>query len=249
MSSMMATPLSRLGRGGWVALMVLAALAGCAPTTVSPMVMRMGPGHPDNSLIQAGLRSGPRLSTPLAAKARSDQSFPGNRNIFSTQQWSVAYDLALQKPLTEKLALHLGVNGEVYYPLPLPGYGLYLGLSSWYGTPQLGIAPALVVRGASDFGIETRGGPGHMAGVETSVSFYFAPEDRVCLGFVPFFGIHQVVSQLDHSATTLYYGGALVMQLPMGRKDWLEFSSGFGQVKARGEDSWNAPILGARWSR
>jgi hypothetical protein len=213
------------------------------------MVMRMGPGHPDNTLIQAGLRSGPRLSTPLAAKVRSDQPFSGNSNIFSTQQWSVAYDLSLQKPLTEKLALHLGVNGEVYYPLPLPGYGLYMGLSSWYGTPKLGIAPALVLRGASDFGIETRGGPGHMVGVESSAAFYFSPEDRVCLGFVPFLGVHQVISLQDQSATTLYYGGALVMQLPLGRKDQLEFSGGFGQVKTPGEDSWNAPILGARWGR
>jgi hypothetical protein len=232
-----------------VALVALAVLAGCAPTTVSPMVMRMGPGHPDNTLIQAGLRSGPRLSSPLAARVRRDEPFSGNSNVFSTRQWSLAYDLSLQKPLTEKLAFHLGVNGEVYYPLPLPGYGLYMGLSSWYGTPNLGIAPALVLRGASDFGIETRGGPGHMIGAETSAAFYFSPEDRVCLGFVPFLGVHQVFSLDNQSATTLYYGGALVMQLPMGRKDRLEFSGGFGQVKASGEQSWNAPILGTRWGR
>ncbi len=245
----MQTPLSMPGRGSFVALVALAALAGCAPTTVSPMVMRMGPGRPNNTLIQAGVRSGPRLSAPLAAKVRPDQQFSGNRSILSTQQWSMAYDLALQKPLTEKLALHLGLNGEVYYPLPLPGYGLYMGLSSWYGTPNIGVAPAIVLRGASDFGIDTRGGPGHMAGVETSVSFYFSPEERVCLGFVPFFGVHQVISEQGQSATTMYYGGALVMQLPMSRADRIELSGGFGQVKARGEQSWNAPILGTRWGR
>lgn len=243
------TPLSRPGRGLCLVVVTLAVLAGCAPTTVSPMVMRLGPGHPDNTLVQAGLRSGPRLSSPLAERVRSDQPFFGNNDVFSTQQWSVAYDLALQKPLTEKLALHLGVNGEVYYPLPLPGYGVYLGLSSWYGTPTLGIAPSIVVRGASDFGIDTRGGPGHIAGVETSAAFYFSPEDRVSLGFVPFLGAHYVVSAQDQSATTLYYGGALVMQVPLGRKDRLEFSGGFGQVKASGEQSWNAPIFGSRWGR
>jgi hypothetical protein len=248
-SSTVAPRLSRIGRGSWGVLVALGVLAGCAPTTVSPMVMRMGPGRPDNTLIQAGLRSGPRLSSPLAAQERPGQPFSGNRNIFSTQQWSVAYDFSLQKPLTEKLALHLGVNGEVYYPLPLPGYGLYMGLSSWYGTPNLGVAPALVVRGASDFGIETRGGPGHMAGVETSATFYFTPEERVCLGFVPFLGVHHVISLNDRSATTLYYGGALVMQVPLGRKDRLEFSGGFGQVKTPGEQSWNSPIFGARWGR
>jgi hypothetical protein len=229
--------------------MTLAVLAGCAPTTVSPMVMRLGPGHPDHTLVQAGMRSGPRLSSPLAAEVRVDQPFSGNSNIFSTRQWSVAYDLALQKPLTEKLALHLGVNGEIYYPLPLPGYGVYLGLSSWYGTPTLGVAPAIVVRGASDFGIQTRGGPGHIVGAETSAAFYFSPEDRVCLGLVPFLGVHQVFSTQNQSATTLYYGGALVMQIPLGKKDQLEFSGGFGQVKASGEESWNAPIIGSRWGR
>jgi hypothetical protein len=213
------------------------------------MVMRLGPGHPDKTLLQAGVRSGPRLSSPLAAEVRVDKPFSGNSNIFSTQQWSVAYDLALQKPLTEKLALHLGVNGEIYYPLPLPGYGVYLGLSSWYGTPTLGVAPALVVRGASDFGIDTRGGSGHIVGAETSAAFYFSPEERVCLGFVPFLGVHQVFSVESQNATMLYYGGALVMQVPLGRKDRLEFSGGFGQVKASGEQSWNAPILGTRWGR
>jgi hypothetical protein len=233
----------------WVALVVLAALAGCAPTTVSPMVIRMGPGHPENSLIHVGLRSGPRLSAPLAARINPGETFSGDQNSFSTRQWSVAYDLAVTKPLTEKLSLHLGVNGEIYYPLPLPGYGVYLGLSSWYGTPTIGIAPSIVLRGATDFGIESRGGPGSIAGAETSAALYFSPEERVSLGLVPFLGIHQVFARQDMNATTLYYGGALVMQLPLGRADRLEFSGGFGRVKAREEPGWNAPILGARWGR
>jgi hypothetical protein len=237
-------------RGGWgvVALAALAWLAGCAPTTVSPMVMRMGPGHPNDSLIQAGLRSGPRLSAPVAARFDTSQPFSGDSNSFSTRQWSVVYDFALAKPLTEKLALHLGVTGEIYYPLPLPGYGLYMGLSSWYGTPTLGIAPSLVVRGATDFGLNSRGGPGSILGAETSLSFYASPEERVCLGVVPFFGIHRVFSR-DERATPLYYGAALVVQLPLGKTDQLELSGGAGQIKAPGEPSWNAPILGARWGR
>lgn len=237
-------------RGGWavVALVALAWLAGCAPTTVSPMVMRLGPGHPDNSLVQAGLRSGPRLSAPLAARFNTEQPFSGNGNSFSTRQWSVAYDFALQKPLTEKLALHLGVNGEIYYPLPLPGYGVYMGLSSWYGTPKLGVAPSLVVRGATDFGIDTRGGPGSIFGAETSLAFYAFPEERVCLGVVPFLGIHRVFSQNELS-TPLFYGAAAVVQLPLGKADQLELSGGAGRVQASGEQGWNSPILGARWGR
>ena len=79
----METPLSRLGRGSCVALVALGALAACAPTTVSPMVMRLGPGHPENTLIQAGVRSGPRLSSPLAGQLRFEfvvDALAGKRN-------------------------------------------------------------------------------------------------------------------------------------------------------------------------
>jgi hypothetical protein len=249
------TAFPRRGSGAWVALaalMALASLAGCAPTTVSPLVMRLGPGNPNESLIQIGLRSGPRLSAPLAARTSfdpSDQNFSGNRNSFSTRQWSVAYDFAVTKPLGEDLALHLGANGEIYYPLPLPGYGLYLGLSDWFGTETFGVAPSLVLRGATDFGIDSRGGPGSILGAETSAALYFSPEERVSLGLVPFFGVHHVFSRQDSSDTTLYYGGALVMQLPLGWKDRLEFSGGFGRVKPSSEQSWNVPIMGTRWGR
>jgi hypothetical protein len=243
------TPLPRLRL--WVVLVALASLAGCAPATMSPMVMRLGPGQPENSLLHAGLRAGPRLTAPLAARTSRDgtaQSIPGDSSSFSTQQWSVAYDLALTKPLGERLALHLGLQGEFYYPVPLPGYGLYGGVSTWYGTPSFGVAPSIVVRGASDFGIKTRGGPGTILGAETSASFYFSPEERVAVGLVPFFGLHEVFSRGEQSST-LYYGGALVMQMPLGKTDRLEVSGGFGRVKERGEASWNAPILGARWGR
>lgn len=244
----METPFPRRGGWGVVALVALAWLAGCAPTTVSPMVMRLGPGHPDKNLIQAGLRSGPRLSAPLAARFDGTQPFAGNGASFSPQQWSIAYDFAVQKPITEKLALHLGVNGEIYYPLPLPGYGVYLGLSSWYGTPTFGVAPSVVLRGATDFGLDTRGGPGSIFGAETSLAIYASPEERVCLGIVPFLGIHRVSSQ-NERATPLFYGAAAVVQLPLGKVDQFELSGGAGRVKAAGEKGWNSPILGGRWIR
>lgn len=249
----MKIPLLKPGSGWAVALMALASLIGCAPTTMSPMVMRLGPGHPDRTLLQAGLRSGPRLSAPLSARSNLDpfeDDFSGDQSSFSTRQWSLAYDLALTRPLTEKLALHLGVQGEVYYPIPLPGYGVYGGLSTWYGTPMVGVAPAIVVRGATDFGIgSSRGGPGTILGAETSAALYFCPEERVSLAVVPFLGVHQVFSHQSSSATTLYYGGAVVMQVPLGKTDRLEFSGGFGRVKESGQASWNAPIVGARWGR
>jgi hypothetical protein len=233
-----------------VVLVALASLAGCAPTTMSPMVMRLGPGNPRDNFFQAGLRAGPRLSAPIAARSSSDDSdnFAGNHSSFSTRQWSMAYDLSLTQPLSEKLSLHVGGQGEIYYPLPLPGYGLYAGLSSWYGTQSFGVAPAIVVRGATDFGINTRGGPGSIVGVETSASFYLSPEKRVAVGLVPFLGVHEVFSHGEQRAT-LYYGGTMVMQLPLGSTDALEFSGGFGRVKQSGGVSWNTPLFGARWGQ
>jgi hypothetical protein len=235
------------------ALLGLAWLAGCAPTTMSPMVIRLGPGNPTESFLQAGLRSGPRLSAPLSVRTNPDpfdsDTFAGDRSSFSTQQWSMAYDLALTRPLNERLSMHLGLQGEIYYPLPLPGYGVYGGVSSYYGTPEYGIAPALVVRGATDFGIDSRGGPGSILGAEASASMYFCPEQNVSLGLVPFFGIHRVFSREGASANSIYYGGAVVMSLPLSRQDRLEFSGGTGRVKSSGEASWNAPIIGTRWGR
>jgi hypothetical protein len=236
---------------GLAVLVALAALAGCAPTTMSPMVMRLGPGHPSETTLHGGIRSGPRLTAPIAARTTFDPSestFAGDASPFSTRQWSMAYDFALSKPLSETVAMHLGIQGEIYYPLPLPGYGLYGGLSSWFGSREFGVAPAVVVRGASDFGIDTRGGPGGMFGAEASAAFYFCPEPKVSLGLVPFFGAHRVFHR-EERATALYYGGAIVFQLPIGRLDRLELSGGFGRADVQGEASWNVPILGTRWSR
>lgn len=238
--------------GGALALAaLLAALAGCAPTTMSPMVMRLGPGSAEQTLLHGGIRSGPRLSSPLAARTTLDpteSNFAGDSDPFSTRQWSMAYDFALTKPLSDTVAMHLGVQGEIYYPLPLPGYGVYGGVSSWFGTRELGVAPALVLRGASDFGIDTRGGPGSLLGAEATATLYFCPDPDVSLGLVPFFGVHQAFNR-GESATGLYYGGALVFQIPMGRLDKVELSGGFGRADVTGEASWNVPIMGTRWSR
>jgi hypothetical protein len=230
---------------------LLAALTGCAPTTMSPMVMRLGPGPANETTLHGGVRSGPRLTAPLAARTTLDSTesiFAGNAEPFSTRQWSMAYDIALTKPMSETLSMHLGVQGEIYYPLPLPGYGLYGGLSGWYGSRELGVAPALVLRGATDFGIDTRGGPGSMFGAEASAALYFCPDPKVSLGLVPFLGVHQVFNR-GENATALYYGGAMVIQIPIGRVDKVELSGGFGRADVTGEASWNVPIMGTRWIR
>jgi hypothetical protein len=241
-----------LGQTRGLALVaLLAALAGCAPTTMSPMVMRLGPGRPGETLLHGGIRSGPRLTAPIAARTTLDTTesiFSGNASPLSTRQWSMAYDFALTRPVSDRVAMHLGLQGEIYYPLPLPGYGVYGGVSSWYGSRELGVAPALVVRGATDFGIDTRGGPGSMFGAEATATLYFCPDPKVSMGLVPFFGVHQVYNR-GESTSALYYGGALVFQVPIGRLDRVEISGGFGRADVTGEASWNVPIMGTRWSR
>jgi hypothetical protein len=234
------------GRGrALLGLGVLGALVGCAPSTLSPMVMRLGPGTPDRAFFQAGLRGGPRLSAPFDSREDSG-GFEGNDTSFSLQQWSFAYDMALTQPLNERLFLHMGVQGEFFYPVPVPGYGLYGGFSTYVGNPRWGLAPALVLRGATDFGIGSVGGPGTLLGAESSLALSLNPEPGISLGVVPFFGIHRVYSG-PTTATALYYGAALALQLPLGPRGRLELSGGFGRAKSGSANTWNAPIAGARW--
>ncbi|MFP2926246.1 hypothetical protein ACLESO_13720 [Pyxidicoccus sp. 3LG] len=235
-----------------LAVVALGALAGCAPTAMGPMVMRLGPGSPDKKLIQLGVRTGPRLSAPIAGARpfleQGDQ-FRGDDSSFSTQQWGMALDTAITWPITERLHLHTGLQGEFFLPLPLPGYGLYGGASYYVGSEQLGLAPALSLRGASDFGItNSRGGPGSMFGAEASCAFTLQPEKNVSLGLVPFFSWHTVTSA-GASNTSVYYGGVVAARFSWGWLDNVELSGGFGRAKMDGGASWNVPIMGVRGGR
>ena len=226
----------------------LCALAGCAPTTMGPMVMRMGPGSATERLLQVGARSGPRLSAPIAGTrpfTSPEDVFRGDDASFDTQQWGIALDAAMTLPMSERLHLHAGFQGEFFLPLPLPGYGLYGGVSYYWGSEQFGVGPALTVRGATDFGIDTRGGSGSMVGTEVSCALTFQPEKDVSLGLVPFFAWNGVRSE-GTSASSLYYGGVLAARLSFGWLDNLEISGGFGRAKVGNSATWNVPILGVR---
>ena len=227
----------------------LAVLAGCAPTAMGPMVMRLGPGDPSQRLGQIGVRTGPRLSAPLAGSRPNldeGERFRGDDASFSTQQWGMAFDAAVTWPLTERLHLHTGLQGEFFLPLPIPGYGLYAGASYYVGSERLGLAPAVAMRGASDFGIDSRGGPGNMFGAEASCAFTFQPEKDVSLGVVPFFAWHTLGSS-GASDTSVYYGGVLAARFNWGRLlEKAELSGGFGRVKMGNGASWNVPIMGVR---
>lgn len=229
----------------------LAVLAGCAPTAMGPMVMRLGPGDPSQRLAQLGVRTGPRLSAPLAGSqpglAEGDR-FRGDDASFSTQQWGMAFDAAMTWPLTERLHLHTGLQGEFFLPLPIPGYGVYTGMSYYVGSERLGLAPAVALRGATDFGIDTRGGAGSMFGAEASCAFTLQPEKDVSLGFVPFFAWHTIGSS-GRSDTSVYYGGVVAARFTWGWMDNVELSGGFGRARMGNGANWNVPILGVRGGR
>jgi hypothetical protein len=229
----------------------LGALAGCAPTAMGPMVMRLGPGSPDKNLTQLGVRTGPRLSAPTAGSQpfiNDADRFRGDDASFSTQQWGMALDAAITWPLTERLHLHTGLQGEFFLPLPIPGYGLYAGASYYVGSEQLGLAPAVALRGASDFGLNTRGGPGSIFGAEASCAFTLQPEKGVSLGLVPFFSWQGMASHRQ-TDTAVYYGGVVAARFTWGWLDNVELSGGFGRAKVRKGASWNVPILGVRGGR
>src|SRR5206468_3331378 len=129
--------------------------AACAPTTISPSIIRYGPLEPEKGGgTTLGLRTGPRLSTALAPVGSATLD---TNDAWAFPQWSLAYDLAFLKPIDERTAMHFGAQGEFYYPFPLPAYGVYVGVSHARQAGPLSIAPALCVRGATDFGLSSIG--------------------------------------------------------------------------------------------
>ncbi|WP_426757455.1 hypothetical protein [Myxococcus sp. Y35] len=236
--------------GLWSA--AIAASAGCAPTAMGPMVMRLGPGRPDQNVMQMGMRSGPRLSAPIAGtqpNLPTGDRFRGDEASFSTQQWGVAFDAALTLPLSERLHVHTGIQGEMFLPVPLPGYGVYAGASYYLGSEQLGLAPALALRGASDFGLtSSRGGPGSIFGAEVSCALTMQPEKNVSLGLVPFVSWHTVASA-GRNEHALHYGGVVAARISWGWLNDLEVSGGFGRAKVGNGLSWNVPLMGVRGGR
>lgn len=226
----------------------LALVAGCAPTTMSPMGIRLTPGPPDQVMKRIGMRTGPRLSAPL----QDPDDFEGSRAPFASPQWSVAYDADLLIPVGGNTSVHLGIQGEVGCaevidgcPLPLPGYGLSMGLSRYFDLGGAAIAPAVVLRGATDFGLATAGGPGSVLGAEASVSISVKLAEASSLGLVPFLGVHRVLLG-DRETSATYTGFALAGQFDLGQGQFLELTAGGGLVKMRGVPDWWAPIFGMR---
>jgi hypothetical protein len=219
----------------------------CAPSTISPMVIRMNPRPDGKTSTMVGVRTGPRLSAPLSTVASAPfTGFEGDRAPFAMPQMGLAYDLGVTWPVSADDAIHLGGSGELYYPFPLPAYGVYGGYSHFFRSGAAGIAPAVVFRGATDLGTSI-GGPGTIVGAELSTSLSYEPEERISLALVPFVGMHRLFSGPTTEVVT-YTGGAMAVRI-QDATTLIEITGGFGRVFAGNRESWTAPILGVRAGR
>jgi hypothetical protein len=223
--------------------------SGCAPTTLSPMGVRLARGSPGQTTARAGLRTGPKLSVPL----QTPEDFRGNSQPFHYPQWSVAYDADFLIPVSGGTGAHLGFQGEVgcdeaevTCPLPVPGYGLSMGLSHYFELGEVSIAPAAILKGATDFGLATDGGPSSVLGAEASVSLAVR-NGGIVLGVVPFYGVHRLILG-ERTTTATYAGLALAAQFDLGNSEFLELTAGAGRVDSRDVEPWWAPIFGIRGS-
>lgn len=176
-------------------------------------------------------------------------SFSGDAATFNLVQWAPAIDAMISRAITPNTSLHVGLQGEIYLPIPLPAYGLYAGVSHYQRLGPIALGPALTVRGASDFGIALVGTSGSLVGSEVSCSIVI-PGDDARLAFVPFYGAHLVYPRGASSEVGYYAGGAFAYQVALGHSaSYFELSAGFGRVFEPNVASWNAPIVGFRWVR
>ncbi|WP_338267746.1 hypothetical protein [Corallococcus caeni] len=227
---------------------VMGVLAGCTPTTAGPMVMRMGPGMPDENFFQLGLRAGPRLNAPQLSERGENSTFQGDAKPFQNDQWGIDLDGSVTVPVDDRLSWHLGLQGE-FVGLPVPAYGVYTGVSYYVGSERLGLSPALSVRGASDFGLGNNDSTSSLFGVEATCAFTVQPEPGMSLGLVPFFSVQQSLVNPGSQVTTHFYGAVVAAQVKFGEtRTKVELSGGFGRARS-GDTSWNAPVVGVRGGR
>jgi hypothetical protein len=226
----------RVGERASLAALSLLCLAACAPTSLAPSIIRYEPLDPNEPEHRLGLRTGPRLSSSLARLEAGTL----DRDVGTVAPPEVGLALEYQRtqPFTSGLAVHLGVQAEIFYALPLPGLGVMAGLSWRKQLGSASIAPAIAVRGATDFGIATVTVPGSFIGGDVGVSISAAESDTARIGVTPFFSVWQ---SLRGSMATVLFTGAMVF----ARFRMVELLAGFGRMYTGGA-AWNVPLFGVR---
>lgn len=215
---------------------LFASFWGCAPTSIAPSIIRYEPLDPDEPEHRLGLRAGPRLASALARRDSGRLDFEVGTP--TPPELGVAVEYQRTQPLGRGLAAHLGVQAELFYGLPLPGIGLMAGLSWRKQLGSVSIAPALALRGATDFGIATATVSGSFAGGDVGVSFSLAESDVARLGLTPFFSIWQ---SFRGTMDTVFFTGGMLF----ARFRSVELLMGFGRLYT-GNVAWNVPLLGVR---
>lgn len=223
----------------------LLALLGCAcaPTALAPSVIRLGRpplavNEEPKTELRFGLRSSPRIATAEAQLGTS--SFAGTDDAFHSPPWSIAWDFQVGVPLNRVLQLHAGLGTEVLYGIPFPALSLMLGVSALWNVGPLGIAPALSVRGGTDFGLAFTGPSGSIVAFDFSPTLSGTGDSATWLGLTPF-----VQGGWSFSARTdvrwLFAGAVVAMKF-----NRLELSAGFGRAFFPDGRAWTVPLVGLR---
>lgn len=211
-------------------------LASCAPTLVAPSILRLPAVDQPQALgLSLTARLGPRVPTTLAA-IRSNRFNP-QTDSWRVPELGVAYDLSLQKPLAAGVSLHVGVQGEFFYPLPFPGYGVTLGISKLIRGAHWSVAPSLATRAATDFGLRGLGGPGSFVAVDGAITLALLDGENAALGVAPF-----VSGVFSFGATRDFVG--VVGALGFARyRGWL-LQGGAARALLADGTQWTVPMLG-----
>jgi hypothetical protein len=217
--------------------------AGCASTSLAPSIIRFAP--PSSSLdpvgVNLGLRTGPRLANVLQPNTGSVLGATNSGSSFDLRNnLGLMWDLDVVVRTRSPIAFHLGAQAEFGYPIPVPGFGLFAGVSAALTKGQLTVAPALAIRGATDFGLAgITGASGSYLAADVCVTLSVRALDDVRLALVPFFSVQQPASRVT-LPFSLYAGGMVV-----ARFGSIEAMAGFGRVFADAQ-SFNVPLMGLR---
>lgn len=217
---------------------MLLALAGCAPTSLAPSIIRYEPIDPTVGENRLGIRTGPRLGPSLTQlDARNLDKEVGTP---LPPELGVALEYVRLQPLTDNLAVHLGVQAELMYAIPFPGLSAMAGLSYRWQFGNVSIAPSISGRAGTDFGTTIATTPGSFVGGDLGVSLSASEGETARLGVTPFIGLWQGFRP-GVASRTVFFPGVMVFV----RFGLFELMAGFGRVLV-GNDAWNVPLLGVR---
>jgi len=223
----------------------LALLAGCAPTSLAPSIIRLPPYDAGKREVRLGVRSGPRLSAAISNMDRG--LFNGDGGDLDVPNWSLAYDLSFTWPMNDVLALHAGGEGEFYYPIPVPAVGGWGGVSALWRKGRFGFAPALAVRLNTTLGLApapffnaNSPGTGELVSADASCTLSAVGDELSRVALSPFVS----VSYLPGHATpgpVWYVGGVFVFRVKKA-----EVLGGVARVILPDGRNWNVPLVGLR---